>query len=281
MEGTTGNDFVQSNFPSEYIVVAQQSDELAVRLGNNSCNVIARDFSLLPSDASTDIFRDRPFVLGNKSMTIEPLSIVTRGDDEEFAHVIDFIINALFYGQERELTKNVSRCANNTPMAGNVSDLNFMNAVYCVGNYEDLMPASLIDISVMNQINDGTTGMLYASPFGDLNRNTDSASVPGPDSVHQIKKRGYLKCGVLTPAGYPGIDISSIDNLVDMSADYCRAVAAAIFQGDDGAVEVITFSEDYNSSIAALTAFEIDVLSGARVEQCVGIHFSEPYFYGA
>jgi ABC-type amino acid transport substrate-binding protein len=285
LNGTTGYDFVRSNFPTEYIVATQQSDELRMRLANNTCNVIARDFLLLPRDA--EIFGDRQFVSGNKSMTIEPLSIVTRGDDDAFAHVVDFIVNALFYGQEQRLTKNMSRCSNNTPSAGNISDLNFMNAVYCVGNYEEVMPARLLDISVMNQINDGSTGMLYASPFGDLNRITGSASTPGPDRFHQIKERGYLKCGVLTPAEYPGILSSTIqdwtmDNLVGMSVDYCRAVAAAIFHGDDLAVELIPFSEeDADGSIAALVGFEIDVLSRAWVKKRVGIHFSEPYFYGA
>jgi hypothetical protein len=277
MKGTTNEDFVRSNFPSEYIVVVSEFAEEAVGLANNTCNVIARDASLLPRDSSTDIFGDRPFVLGNKTMTIEPLSIATRGDDEEFSYVIDMVINALFYGEEQGLSKNMSRCTNSTPLTGNVSDLNFMNAVFCVGNYRDLIPARLLDISAMNQINNGTTGMLYASPFGDLDRKFDLASIPSPDHVHQIKEQGYLNCGVVTPAGYSA---NNIDKLVGMSADYCRSLAAAIFQGDYEAVTLTSFEND-RRSIAALTTSEIDVLSGARVEKRVGVHFSEPFYYGA
>lgn len=289
IQGSREQDFIQSEFPSKNIVVVSQPYDLTVRLSNDTCNVIANGRSLLLRDASKYASIDRRFVIGNKTLIAEPISVAARGNDREFLDVIEWVVNALFYGEEQGLTKNTSRCKNKTPLAGNVSDLNFMNAVYCVGNYGDLLP---VRVGEMNHINNGTTGMLFATPFGDLDRDTDSAFVPGRALLDIIMERGYLRCGVVTHVEYTGDNISDSHELVGlglMSSDYCRALAAAIFEGDDAAVKVIYFSENENSSVAALTTSEIDVLSGARVElkydfasdSHVGFHFSEPYYYGA
>ena len=287
-KSTTVHDFLKLNFPSDHIIAVTQSDDLVEGLLNGTCNVMVQYRLLLPRGASKDIFGGRQFVLGNETATNVPVSIVTRGGDQEFSDVIEWVVNALFYGEEHDLTKNMSRCDGKKPMPGNVSDLNFMNAVYCVGNYGDIVRARTLDNNGMNQINNGTTGMLHATPFGDVSRDIDSSSVSGRDHVDDIKKLGCLRCGVVTPVEYIGNNFSESDKLVGMSVDYCRALAAAIFQGDSGAVKFIKFSENDDSSIAALTKSEIDVLSRARVEvnrdfksnSRVGFHFSEPYYYG-
>jgi len=44
--------------------------------------------------------------VGDKLMTKEPLSIVTRNNDREFSDVINWVVHSLFYGEEQGMTKD-------------------------------------------------------------------------------------------------------------------------------------------------------------------------------
>lgn len=292
LEGTTGQDYVEANFPTDFIVVVMQLDKMVLSDMLDSvdvnCNVVIRDRLLLPRNGSTLGYSH--YVVGNETMTKDPLCTATRGNDREFSDIIEWVVQALIYGEEQGLTIDMSRCVKKAPMHGNVSDLIFMNAVYCVGNHGDLLAPDAK--SGMNLINNGSTGLLYAPPWGNLDLDPDSVSTTiDHTQLDIIKSRGYLRCGVVTPVGYDGGNISDDSHmLVGMSADYCRALAAAIFTGDSGVgvVNFATFSESDDSSFNALAASEIDVLSGAKVELMydfandlrAGFQFSKPFYYG-
>ena len=108
-------------------------------------------------------------MLGDKLMTKEPLAIVTRNDNREFTDITNWVVQALFYGEEQGLTKDSSLYQNYTNLTSRVSELNFLNAVYCVGNYGEIVDGDKPNRG-MNQFNDGTTGMLYAIPFGAMKK---------------------------------------------------------------------------------------------------------------
>jgi len=168
--------------------------------------------------------------------------------------------------------------------------LNFLNAVYCVGSYYEICDVEQNNMG-MNQINNGTTGMLYATPFGEMDDEDDELGdidVTAGTLLGDIRKKGSLDCGVLIHDGFDG-EITTSDKLFSMSVDYCRTLAAALFNGDSNLVNLTTYSEDDNSSFVALNNGTIDILSGGRVErkhdfensQSVGgVHFSTPYYYG-
>jgi len=224
-------------------------------------------------------------------LTKEPLAIVTRNNDREFSDIINWVVQALFYGEEQGLTKNSSLCQNYTNFTSPGSDLNFMNAVYCVGNYGELISEVEQNHRGMNQINNGTTGMLYATPFGELENEDDDLEdidVTVGTLLDDIRKKGSLNCGVVVPDGSDG-EIATSDKLFGMSVEYCRTLAAALFDGDSKLVNLTTFSENDNSSFVALNNGTIDVLAGGRVEKkhdfvsslsVGGFVFSTPYYYG-
>ena len=166
---TTHYDFLEASFPSNFIMVGSTFEESMEMLLNNTCNVVATDRSNRLNLSTRDGSSGMKFIVGNKLMTKEPLAIVTRNNDREFSDITNWVVHALYYGEEQGLMKNSSLCQNYPALTSHhVSDLNFMNAVYCVGNYGEI----IFDVEKknrgMNQINNGTTGMVYATPFGKI-----------------------------------------------------------------------------------------------------------------
>ena len=289
---TTHYDFLKSftSFPSDYFKVGSSLEEITEMLFNDTCNVGAYDKSAILNHLNVALSHtdsDRDFIFGKKMMTKEPLAIVTRNNDREFSDIINWVVQALFFGEEQGLTKDLSLCQNSTNLTGHdVPDLDFMNAVYCVGNYGELFVGEPNNRG-MNQINNGT-GMLYAIPFGNLGKDTTMGSVAGNSTLAKITNNGSLNCGVVVPDNFLG-NLTESDKLVGMSVYYCRALAAAIFFGNSKDVNFLTFPETNNSSFIALANEEIDVLVGGRVQQKFdlvmspsvrGLQFSTPYYYG-
>jgi len=294
-EGSTSLDFVQSSFPYNFIVVGDSNQENEKRRSNGTCNVIADDRSFLldrvtPGNETTNNGDANVVIVGDKFFTKEPLAIVTRNNDREFSDIVNWVLHALFYGEEQGLSKDASLCQNYTKLTPhNVSDLNFMNAVHCVGNYGELLNSSNNNRG-MNQINDGSTGMLYAVPFGQLNYENDHLSIFATDDtlLDSIREKGSLNCGVVVPEYFAGEVVNS-SALVGMSVDYCRTLTAALFNGDHKVLNLTTFSENGSSTFTSLDNGTIDVLAGGRVERSYdfnslpshrGFQFSTPYYFG-
>jgi len=132
----------------------------------------------------------------------------------------------------------------------------------------------------MNQINNGTAGMLYAISFGDVQQRSLGNS---DNSLSTIRENGTLVCGVVIPDGFDGqIEASGL------SVDYCQILAAALFNGDFKAASFVEFSEQ-DIALAALNNGTVDVLTGGRIEKkydfgtppsVEGIQYSTPYYYG-
>jgi len=284
-DSTTHYGIIESSFPPDFVAVGSSLGEMAAMLLNGTCNVIATNPSILLKWLKNKKNLDGKFVLGNKTIEKEPLAIVTRKDDREFSDILNWVVQSTFYGAEQELTKDSSLCQNYTNLTSRVSDLNFLNAVYCVGNYGELCEEILHHLG-MNNMNDGT-GMLYAIPFGEL----DSEDPDGPGDIMNISasllnrignEKGALNCGVIVPHNFTWNFENSI------SVTYCRTVAAALFNGDFKRVKLLKFTENDESSFVALNNGTIDVLAGAKIQLKYdfaspllgGFHFSTHYYHG-
>ncbi|KAL7553938.1 hypothetical protein ACHAWF_018683 [Thalassiosira exigua] len=276
VQGSSGHDFVQSRFPPRFFHLVSSSEHMEAMLFNGECNVIARDRSKLFAISSRAQGEGKDLFLGEKLSTKSPLAIVTRNSDSEWSDIVNWIVYALFYGEEQGLTKDPSLCHNESTLP-HAFDLDFLNAVYCVGNYGEIFEGDTSNRG-MNQINNGGTGMLYATPWGNLESQAVldiSGSLLG-----DIVIGGELNCGVL---------LASNDKLVGMNIEFCNTLAAALFQGNYEAVRVHTFSDLDDSSFVALSSGKVDVLAGGRIEleydfksssSLDGLHFSTPYFFG-
>lgn len=178
----------------------------------------------------------------------------------------------------------------------------FIDAVSLIGNMEELYNRTLPEKHAsVNTINNGTSGLLYAMPFGDTLIKTDG---PVPNGkLELIAGRDVLRCGIIhnstRPAGFVSIDQQASDITSDagingtiwtgFDIDVCRGIAAALFTTADGHiewVEVPTVSVGFEK----LANGEIDVLPGApyTMQNDVkepatgrGYDFSPVYYYGS
>ncbi len=106
------------------------------------------------------------------------------------------------------------------------------------------------------------------------------ASAARADALAGIKTRGVIACGVAE--GVPGFSAQdSAGNWAGLEADYCRALAAAVFDDPDK----VRFSPfDAAAGLAALTGGSIDVLArptvwGVKNGTQMGIKFVGTLFY--
>ena len=280
LQDSTGHDVILQHFPSDFIMITSSHDENLQMIRDGRCNVLSEVRSALTYLALQA--KDLGFVVGDKTLSKEPLAIVTRQKDREFSDIINWVMQALFFGEEHSLTNNTSLCQDYSTTIGlQTSDLNFLNAVYCVGSYSDIFFSNSERHRGMNQINNGTNGMIYSIPFGEIQIQYPNA-VANDTCLCDIRDKGSLKCGVLVPQGFDG-NLTSNEKLVGMNVDYCRTLAAGLSNGDATAVDImIFFLED--DAYMALKNETIDVLAGARVHKKYDFdssyHFSTPYFYG-
>jgi general L-amino acid transport system substrate-binding protein len=188
---STSFQYLASNFPPKFYSTSSSMDEMMLMMANGTCNVVASEVSLILDS------KELSHGVGKIQFTKEPHAFVTRNNDREFSDVVNWILQALFYGEEQGLMKNATLCSNSTNVTSVASELNYLNAVYCVGSYKDLHDHP--QNRGMNRINNGTK-MHSLIPFGDLDYVGDKEMPdfgPRPNSTFSgIMIDGKLNCGV-------------------------------------------------------------------------------------
>ena len=147
-------DYVEDHFSPEFYLIASSVDEQYDMYRNGTCNVIAGDRFSTKSRMEAENFTD--FITGINTFTNEPLAIVTRSDESEWSDIVNWVMQALFYGEKVGRGQNQDKCSNDTPTTV-ASKLNYLNAVDCVGNYGELFSQAFGDNrNDINKINHGT-----------------------------------------------------------------------------------------------------------------------------
>jgi hypothetical protein len=288
---TTDHGYVSNQFTSDFLVVTANIGESLEFYLNGTCNVIAngRLGLLYFKQTRADLF-DSSFIVGNKTFNNDPLAFVTRNNDPEWSDIVNWVLQALFYGERNGITKSASDCQLGTnSLAVDRRRLNFLNAVYCVGNYGEIYGGSKYSEygrTTINTINNGTA-MMQVIPYGDLDNAKEGTFSSFSETFAAIKSRNALKCGLTIQDGYSEDDTALPRGLFGMSMNMCQTMAASMLNGKVGAVEVAIF-QTAESSVAALNGKEIDVLLGVPAnkdnnfgnETFDGVSFSRSFFFG-
>ena len=297
IKATTDFEYLSTHLARDFLVISTGVRESLQLWSSGKCNVVANgrlrllNFQLREGEAF-----DSAFVIDNETFNNDPLSFVTRPDDTEWSNIVNWALQSLFYGERQGIGKDESKCQKNTEtqsLNGTWSELNFLNAVYCVGNYQEIYESSELANytrtalrTAINTINNGTP-MLYVIPYGNLDNANDKMFLDLSVTYAVIKKDNKLKCGLLIRDGYNQSNIIQSDGLFGMGVSHCQVLASSMLDGNIYGANYTIF-HDSETSLAALTNGTVDVLFGVTSnlvrnfgnDSVSGVVFSTPYYYG-
>ena len=286
---TTTQDYIDDVFPLDNIEVLTTVDSFFEGFSTGRCNVIAAD-GLIANGALGSFYEKEDAVLGESQLTREPISLVTRDDDPRWSDFVNWVIQGLQYADEQDITQSeaVDTIAP-TPFFGDRFESMFVDAVASVGNFGEIYDRHILSAlgpreGGLNSVNDGSTGLVFSHPFGAL-KNMGPSPMKG-STLETIKTRGHLNCGISRRAGFGELAADTLQ-WKGFDVDYCKALAAAIF---DGSVDHIVYHVlPATGRFEAQDMGDVDVLSRITtytLERDVfepttmqGFMFSQPVFY--
>ncbi|CAB9521145.1 extracellular solute-binding protein [Seminavis robusta] len=293
-EGTTHFGIIRKYLPMRSIVLVTPSENsLLEGLIRGDCNVMAHHNLFLGEDyVRSHVVNGTHFtgdyVIGEKYYSREPFVAVTRKGDTEFTDFVNAILMCLMAAEQQNITQATAHLSPQTSVFGEEYKDMFRNAIAVGGNFGEVYQkhfGTTIPRSPLDSINNGATGLLYPHPFGHISN--ERGSLPLGPVFEEVLERGKLHCGI--HSGRPGFATRvETGGHVGMDVDYCKALAASLFQGNTEAVEFVELDDD-SYGYALLASGEIDVLAGATwslqtdVKEPTtnqGYSFSIPYFYG-
>jgi ABC-type amino acid transport substrate-binding protein len=177
------------------------------------------------------------FTHGTKLFSKDPLAIVTRGNDAEFADFCNWILHALFAAEAMNITQDRANTFPTTHVFGdNYTDM-FVHAIAAVGNFGEIYnrngaPFPRLGLNLLTNL---SNGLLYALPFGDLEVENNDMDQIGPvanGTMESINSTGSFRCGVV--GGRPGFATfnETSQEWDGLDTDFCKAVSAAMFEID-------------------------------------------------
>lgn len=234
------------------------------------CNVIAGEPYALYEQDFRDAGYQGEYAYGTQLFSKEPLAMVSRGDDVEFAQFVDWILHALITAEAMGITQETAKSTfPPTNLFGDHYQLMFQHAVAAVGNYgelyartmEERFPRSGMNHLKMsfNSSSEDDGGLMYALPFGSLSLPADALEPSVGETLKRIENRGIIVCGVVRKRPWLGI---SDDAFGGIDAEYCLAMAIAVFGGQESRSQIaMTVYNTVEDGIAALLQGRIDIFA--------------------
>lgn len=268
---------------------------------NGTCNVVAGEGSELMAYKCSS---DRPdlFALGESTLTNVPYAAVTRVGDAQFTDFVSYVLMALNLGKGINITQATTDTFPQTgELFGDEYIDMFRNAIAVGGDGKQLFERYInyTPKQTIAQINQGDSRLLFAFPPGDVTQERND--LPLGETFTRILERGILHCGIIVMSasneprlGFVEKHVSGNDNndsdssFTGMDVDYCRAVAASLFQGDDAAIKLVPLMNQTDGFVQ-LSNDAVDVVAGTtwtyqndvrEPTSGIGFSFSAPYFYG-
>lgn len=278
-------DMLREVIPEKHLLLKR--DMMAILGGflEKECNVIPSE-----NTGVVELFLERTFPnltpgfeRGKRPFTQDVATVATRDDDPEWSDFVNAILIGLFAAERANITQPNASLMLNAAVLGQ----ELKQVVEAVGNYGDLFSRGVETIlhrGNWNLLNDGSTGLLYTLPFGKVYK---GGPAPLPDGTLATIASRTLNCGVrLGRFGFATYDTDS-NSFEGLDVDYCRAIAAAIFHGDTGKMNIVAIDKG-RDGYGMLESGEVDVLAGFTWtiqndfhEETTGkgYSFSQPYFY--
>ena len=210
--GSSHEAYVDRHLGGSNYISQDPTDTLNQPFMNGDCNVVT---SAAPETTLADL-RDLnytgEFYISDKVHEKEPLAAMSPGDDAEFGDFISWMIHGLNAAWGRNITQETAaQFLPTTDLFGEQYSNMFIDAVSLIGNMKELYNRTLREEhALVNTINNGSTGLLYAMPFGDtlIKTTTDGPGVNG--TLQSIADREVLRCGIIynttRPAGFVSIE---------------------------------------------------------------------------
>jgi general L-amino acid transport system substrate-binding protein len=287
MKSSSWYDVITQNFPPSKVVGTNGLASSILAMNEGLCNVIGgtrfdvQPESIEPFGLSSDI----PYVLGNRMHTKSFETWQTTASDRQWTKFISWVFEALVQAEESGITKSTAleRMAKTDVFGEDFEDI-FINAVLPHGNFGELWDKTMpFPRAAMNQVCDGTSGLILSMDFGAY---YDEGPRPSPSGhIEKILQRGALKCEVREAPGFGTFEEQTGLNK-GLEVDICKAVAAALFKGQ---VKVDFVAGFKDSTFQRIQSGEIDLAMGrtrtlqreVKHSQSKGFayDFSPPYFY--
>lgn len=259
-QGTTHVEIVRQVAPKLDLFPVESTTALYENFMDGTCNVIAEEQTgISPSILKIMGYTGDDYEVGLAQYSKEPLAVVTREGDAFWSDFVYWVVESLMSAEERGIVQANASAFPETPYFGDAYLRMFQNAVAQVGSYSEMYERhieSIVPRSILNTINNGTSGLMYSFPFGSL-LTVGKGPVAG-GTLEAIRKRGHLKCGIGTTGRFGDFDRPS-RSWSGFDVDYCRALSAAIFDGVDTHVvySVLPASVRFNALASGL----VDCLS--------------------
>lgn len=297
LDFSTHFDIVDKVMPRRFFVPRNKTQLMAFSrfegLRNGTCNVMAHESLRLIPPVARFMGVEGPYAVSQNYFSKEPLAIVTKSQDPEFSDYVDSIMQALLVAEKHNITQATADQFPQTHLFGEAYKDMYRRALNVTGNYNELYKRFLqqyLPRSSLNLLNNGSTGLLYALPFGDCeNSERNLTSQPLGHLLQGILDRKHLRCGIrLGRPGFANHSNRSADSEYSgLEADLCSALAAALFH-DPQAIEFVELTHS-NEGFQLLANHSVDLVAGAlwsmendvkEATTGMGFSFSQPYFYG-
>jgi ABC-type amino acid transport substrate-binding protein len=263
VDGSTHISIVQNLIPGASIVTAPTVASFYQNFRDGACSVLAGE----QFDVAEQTVKNKGYIgnyqLGSIVYSKEPIAFVTRSDDPEFSDFVNWILHGLFAAEETGVTMDAAKFSNlpSGAVFGEAYRYMFLDAVSAVGNFGEIYERHLeplVPRSPGNMINVGGSPLMSAYPFGSLESGDDTQPPTAGGTIDEIKKRGFLACGVTRAAIFAEFN-STTRTYSGLDVSFCNALSAAIFDGVyDNVHFVLTTPSD---RFAALSRRNVDVLS--------------------
>jgi ABC-type amino acid transport substrate-binding protein len=267
------------------------------RYGSGDCTVLAADQFQVSKNVTSRYLVDTNF--DNYTTTVnlipiksEPIGMITRKDDITWSDFVNYVVYGLIYSERKGYTR-AETLANPDAIyyaewdgfGADYKDM-FLVSNQAVGPLGEIYERNLeqfVPRQTINTINNGLMGgVIYSMSLGNL---TGSIGLE-PDqnsTLQKIQDRNSLNCGVNFAAVFAEKTLSNDGSSYIFSGfdvDFCRALSAAIFDGDPDRVNYIDLST--SERFDALQNGTVDVLSRVTTitpNRDILYTFSQPTFF--